>query len=259
MRSERPLEIHLIVILISVFFILLIAIIIVTALFYHSKKRLHAIEVANFGEILLQSQLEVKEQTLRTVGTDLHDNIGQLLSLTALMLGSIEAGDWKLARDKIDSAIDLTNESLAELRSLGKLIHGEQLLAMGLDEAVRKAAERIIKSGKYEVNYRCADLPSPGSNGKDLIIYRVIQEILANIIKHACATTIDIGIDYQDNHLQVKISDDGLGFDPPALTGTQKGMGLFNIQKRVAALNGQTGISAVPEGGTAINFVIPYP
>src|ERR1700749_4955134 len=94
--------------LVSIFFILLISIIVITAVLYHNGKRLHQIEVANFQNLLAQTQLEVQEQTLQTIGTELHDNIGQLLSLTSLTLNSIELDNEAKARQKIDDSIELT-------------------------------------------------------------------------------------------------------------------------------------------------------
>src|SRR4051812_33654761 len=104
-------EVFYIVTLVSVFFILLIVIIIITAILYHSRKKLHQMEVSNFQTVLMHSQLEIQEQTLQTMGADLHDNIGQLLSLTSLTLKSIEPDNRKESREKIENAIDLVVRS----------------------------------------------------------------------------------------------------------------------------------------------------
>jgi two-component system NarL family sensor kinase len=146
-------EIFHLIVIVSVFFILLIAIIIITALLYHSRKRIHKIEVSNFQNILIQSQYEVQEQTMQTIGADLHDNIGQLLSLTSLTLNSIELDDQAKARHKIDAAIDLTLRSIKEMRLLGKLLQGDQLVVGGLSEAIRHEISWMERSGKYQITY----------------------------------------------------------------------------------------------------------
>src|ERR1700722_19177315 len=150
-------EIFHFVIIVSAFFILLISIIIITALLYHSRKRIHKIEVSNFQNILIQAQLEVQEQTMQTIGADLHDNIGQLLSLTSLTLNSIELDNKAKARQKIDDSIDLTLRSIKEMRLLGHLLQGDQLVAVGLIEAIRQLISWMERSGRYEIIYTAGD------------------------------------------------------------------------------------------------------
>ncbi len=252
-------EIYYFIIIASVFFLLLVAIIIITALLYHSRKRIHQIEVSNFQDILLQSQYEVQEQTMQTIGTDLHDNIGQLLSLTALTLNSIELDNEAKSRQKIDAAIDLTVRSIKELRLLGKLLQGDQLVVSGLPEAIRYEITWLEKSGKYKVNYIDeGDVPETNNADKDLILFRVMQEILNNIIKHAQATEIDIRLTYSELHLQLQIKDNGIGFTIDE-KGGQHGMGLKNMQKRAAIIGGEVYIESTPGAGTSITIFIPYP
>jgi two-component system NarL family sensor kinase len=253
-------EIFHLIVIVSVFFILLIAIIIITALLYHSRKRIHKIEVSNFQNILIQSQYEVQEQTMQTIGADLHDNIGQLLSLTSLTLNSIELDDQAKARHKIDAAIDLTLRSIKEMRLLGKLLQGDQLVVGGLSEAIRHEISWMERSGKYQITYLQAEtMPAENNPEKDLILFRIIQEILNNIIKHAAASQINISLDYTDGILQLKITDDGVGFNAADLPAEQRGMGLQNIQKRAGIIAGKAEITSNPGEGTQITIYIPYP
>ena len=122
---------------------------------------------------------------MQTIGADLHDNIGQLLSLTSLTLSSIEADDIPAkAKQKINASIDLTLRSIKEMRQLGKLLQGDQLTAMGLSEAIRYEINWMERSGKYEINYLHEDeLPETANPDKDLIVFRILQEVLTNIIK----------------------------------------------------------------------------
>lgn len=253
-------EIFHLIVIVSVFFILLITIIIITALLYHSRKRIHKIEVSNFQNILIQSQYEVQEQTMQTIGADLHDNIGQLLSLTSLTLNSIELDDQIKARHKIDAAIDLTLRSIKEMRLLGKLLQGDQLVVAGLAEAIRHEISWMERSGKYQITYlQAEDMPAKNNPEKDLILFRIIQEILNNIIKHAAASQINISLDYTDGILQLKIADDGVGFSATDLPAEQRGMGLQNIHKRAGIIAGKAEITSNPGEGTQIIIYIPYP
>ncbi len=246
--------------LISIFFILLVAIIIITAILYHNRKRAHEIDIANFNNLLLQSQLEVQEQTMQTIGADLHDNIGQLLSLTSLTLNSIEPDDIDKTRQKVSSAIDLTSKSIKEMRHLGKLLQGDQLIIAGLPEAIRQEINWVEKTGKYEFSYiQEGQIPEKINSDKDLIVFRILQEILNNIIKHANASAVTIQLKYGNQFLQLQTYDNGKGFDPASLTRDQKGMGLHNINRRAEIIGGQVEIQSQASKGTTITMFIPYP
>ena len=214
----------------------------------------------SFDAELTKAQLEVQEQTLQTIGADLHDNIGQLLSLTSLTLSSIEIPDSDKISVKINSAIDLTSRAIKEMRSLGHLLQGDQLVALGLSEAIKQEINWLERSGRYAINYlENDDIPSPGSPAKDLILFRILQEIFNNIIKHAAATHIVIMLDYKDGSLALSVSDDGVGFTLDDFPLQKHGIGLQNIKKRVGIIGGETSIASKPGEGSKIVVSVPYP
>lgn len=244
----------------SIFLILLISIIIITAILYHNRKRSHKIDLANFQNTLLQTQMEIREQTMQTIGADLHDNVGQLLSLTSLTLNSVKLEDTEKAQQKIDAALDLTLRSIKEMRLLGKLLQGEQLIGLGLCEAIRHEINWIEKSGQYAVSYDIeGEQPAQNNPDKDLILFRVLQEIFNNIIKHSKATDISIKLTYSQEGIRLQVIDNGTGFDIDHLPEDQKGMGLLNIQKRAEIVGGEVFIQSQPREGTCIEIFIPYP
>jgi len=231
---------------------------------YNRRKKRHIKEKAlmqlTFDAEITKTQLEVQEQTMQTIGADLHDNIGQLLSLTSLTLNSIELDGDKKNRKKIDAAIDLTMRSIKEMRLLGKLLQGDQLVGMGLDEAIKYEINWIEKSGKYKVNYtNDGEMPAASSPDKDLILFRILQEVLNNIIKHAQATQINILLDYLEAVLQLQVTDNGIGFNHSDLQPARSGMGLQNIQKRASIIGGEANITSNPAEGTTITILTPYP
>lgn len=231
---------------------------------YNRRKKRHIEEKAlmklTFESEITKTQLEVQEQTMQTIGADLHDNIGQLLSLTSLTLNSIELDNGAKTRQKIDAAIDLTVRSIKEMRLLGKLLQGDQLVELGLSEAIRYEINWIERSGQHTVNYlNDGDLPAASSPDKDLVLFRILQEVLNNIIKHAQATEINIRVDYEDGCLKLAVSDNGIGFDIADLTQHEAGMGLQNIKKRAAIIGGETAISSVPGCGTTVTVSTLYP
>ncbi|MCO5950026.1 sensor histidine kinase [Mucilaginibacter flavidus] len=252
------------IIYVALIFLIAPTFLLVYILVHNRRKKRHIEEKAlmqlTFDAEITKTQLEVQEQTMQTIGADLHDNIGQLLSLTSLTLNSIELDGDKKARKKIDAAIDLTMRSIKEMRLLGKLLQGDQLVGMGLDEAIKYEINWIEKSGKYKVNYtNDGEMPAASSPDKDLILFRILQEVLNNIIKHAQATVISIKLEYQDSVLRLQVNDNGIGFNHDDLQPGQTGMGLLNIQKRAGIIGGEATITSNPNEGTTISIFTPYP
>jgi two-component system NarL family sensor kinase len=257
-------DIKKLVVVTTLVFLIAVASILAYIFVYNERKKRHIEEKAlmqlTFDAEITKTQLEVQEQTMQTIGADLHDNIGQLLSLTSLTLNSIELDNDKKARKKIDAAIDLTMRSIKEMRLLGKLLQGDQLIGMGLDEAIKYEINWIEKSGQYKVNYtNDGEMPAASSPDKDLILFRILQEVLNNIIKHAKATVISIKLEYQATTLQLQVTDNGIGFNSDDLPAGQSGMGLQNIQKRAGIIGGEATIASNPDEGTTITILTPYP
>lgn len=242
----------------------LIVFIIISFLIYRKKQILHLIEkeklAIQFQQELLNAQMEIREQTMQTIGADLHDNIGQLLSLTSLTLNSIELDNNEKTQQKIDTAIELNLKSIREMRLLGKLLHGEQLLKLGLEEAIRQETSWVEKSGRYVIDYLVeGEEPAEQNADKDLILFRITQEILNNIIKHSQAKEISIKLVYQQPGIRLRVIDDGAGFNIAEMPEEKKGMGLKNIQKRAEIVGGEVFIQSQPSEGTCVEIYIPYP
>ncbi len=257
-------ELYELIFVTAFFFAGLTGFIIYFLILYRKKQVLNSIQQEKleikFQREILKTQLEVQEQTMQTIGADLHDNIGQLLSLTSLTLNSIELDNELKARQKIDTAIDLTVRSIKEMRLLGKLLQGDQLIAMGLPEAIRHEINWIEKSGRYQINYtEEGEMPAISCTEKDLILFRIIQEILNNIMKHSQATEINIKLNYQDASLLLAVNDNGIGFNADNLPTEQSGMGLQNIQKRAGIIGGEATIISNQGEGTTITIFTPYP
>lgn len=248
----------------TLIFLLAPVFIILYVLVYNRRKIMHIEEKEQmklaFDAEIVKTQLEVQEQTMQNIGADLHDNIGQLLSLSSLTLNSIQLDDLEKARQKIDAAIDLTGRSIKEMRLLGKLLQGDQLLGVGLSEAICHEINWIEKSGKYQVNYMHEGEEPPNSSlDKDLIIFRILQEVMNNIIKHSFATQINIKLAYIGQQMQLHIHDNGVGFNGDSPQATNMGMGLQNIHKRAHIVGGELIIQSQKNEGTRISVIIPYP
>lgn len=252
------------IIITTLIFLLAPAFLLLYILIYNRRKKRHIEEKAQlkmiFDAELIKTQMEIQEQTMQTIGVELHDNIGQLLSLTSLTLNSIELDNPDKTKQKIEAAIELNLKSIKEMRQLGKLLHGEQLVKLGLDEAIRSEVNWIEKSGRFAVAYVIdGERPLATNPDKDLILFRITQEILNNIIKHSQAKEISVKLAYAEAGIRLQIIDNGAGFNIGELPEEQKGMGLKNIQKRAEIVGGEVFIQSQPGEGTCIDIFIPYP
>lgn len=211
----------------------------------------------NFELELLKSQFEVQEHIMQTIASNLHDNIGQLLSLTSITLSSIKAGT--LQEEKVATAGDLVLRAIQELRQLSKMMNGQELIKKTLSHAIAYELEWIKKGTDYQILFTDNTSHSIQENAdKELILFRIFQEILSNIIRHAEATEITIVIDQTPQELSLTIKDNGKGFESEEKLNNSEGMGLFNITKRATLMNGTFKVLSIPGSGTSILVSIPY-
>jgi len=262
--SSQKSELYSIIIFITItFFVIVSGLISMIRLYYH-RRRKHTEEKnlmnQNFESELLKTHLEVQEQTMQTIATDLHDNIGQLLSLTTLTLNSVNLSDTKRSEEKIATSLSLVNKSIKELRDLAKVLQGEQLLETGLGNALQQELDRLERIGGYQLKVNNQLIESATSSPKkDLIILRLLQEIINNIIKHAEATCIEIDVHLTDNNLILNVRENGVGFDYEQVKKQKRGIGLYSIHKRIEMIDGNIQISPCIPNGTIIAIEIPYP
>lgn len=231
---------------------------------YNKHKKNHFLEKQNmqqkFESEMLQARVEVQDQTMQSIATELHDNVGQLLSLTTLTLNSVNLSDEIKAKKKIENSLELVNKSIKELRELAKLLHGEQLVENGIGHAIDQEISWLSKSGAYTIKVNNTLAGSGHSSpDKDLIILRLLQEIINNIIKHAQATEIQIDAHLKTGTLSLIVQENGVGFNPDEIKAKKSGMGLNSIYKRIEMINGKLILNSAPGEGTSISIEIPYP
>ncbi|MES2063733.1 MAG: ATP-binding protein [Bacteroidota bacterium] len=246
----------------SIIFLIAPMFLIVYVLSYNRKKKKHHEETVlmqkNYETELLKTQMEVQEQTLKTVAYDLHDNIGQLLSLTTITLSSINLNDSENTAGKIALIEDLTLRSIKEVKALSRLLHGEEIVSRGLKAAIEFELEWLKRSDKFLINFNHNVAAYNIDSAKETILFRLFQEIINNIIQHAKATEIIINLETTTDSLKLTISDNGIGFNVDEILNRKAGMGLHNIMKRSAMINGTASIISAPLKGATITINVPY-
>ncbi|MFC5285227.1 sensor histidine kinase [Pedobacter alpinus] len=210
-----------------------------------------------FETELLKTQIEVQEQTLKTVAQDLHDNIGQLLSLTAVTLSTLNLSGDDKAMEKVSYLEEINVRSLNEVKALSKLLHSEDILSKGISEAIYFEIEWLKKSEKFELEYVSENSGDTNDNTKNqLILFRLFQESINNILQHSFATKIKVVLIQTDEFLTLIIEDNGVGFKMDNQKEL-KGIGLNNMKRRVELIKGTLSIQSEIEKGTKINITIP--
>ena len=248
--DEKEVQSFLIIFSIIAFFLAL-TVILLFAIFQKRKNKLlrEQVEAENrFKEEIIESQIEIKEDTLRNVSWELHDNIGQLLTLS-----KIQMQNAKDDPDAIDDAIETIGESLRELRSLSKIINPDTLSDLTLVEALHLEIERFKRLGYLETSLECSTSFFEIDSKIEIIIFRMLQEFFTNTIKHSKATKLDVYVNYSGNKLTIMAKDNGVGFDM-SRSNEHKGIGISNIKNRAKLIHADVKISSRIGMGTQFSF-----
>ncbi|GGB23441.1 sensor histidine kinase [Puia dinghuensis] len=170
-----------------------------------------------FQHEILSSKLEIQEQTFQEISQEIHDNIGQILSLARLHIATMDdAGNTVLA-NKIRDSKTLVSKAIHDLRHLSHRLNTDYITEVGFDVAVKREIDAIARSEAYETKFSVEGKPYRFDQQKELILFRIVQELLNNILRHAHAKTISVSLSYDPAALLVMIQDDGQGFDRGAL------------------------------------------
>jgi len=211
----------------------------------------------DYEKSILLTQVEIQEQTFQHISKEIHDNINLSLTLTKLNLHTLDWTQQEKADQKIKNSIDLLSTSIAQLNDLSKSLDTDTITRHSLLMALEEERQRINKTDCIYINYEVLGTPVYMNNQAEIVIFRIIQESLNNIIKHARAKTADLLLNYHPDYLEVTISDDGKGFDPSQQPKFGHA-GLRNMENRVKLLGGSMQIQSETGKGSRLNFIIPF-
>ena len=240
--------------------LLLLVVAVLTLLYIRNNKKLARQKDLNhqqqLKEIEQQQQIQVghallqgEERERRRVAGDLHDGLGGLLAGVKMNLTGMAAADQH--RD-LNRVVDQLDHSISELRRIARNMMPEALLKFGLETALREACENLI-TDKVNIHFQSYGISKDIPHEKQLTIYRIVQELLTNAIKHSSANEILLQCSQNDDTFFVTIEDNGRGFDTGAVREV-KGIGLGNVKNRVEYLAGKLEISSAINEGTSINI-----
>ncbi|NND32599.1 MAG: tetratricopeptide repeat protein [Saprospiraceae bacterium] len=232
-------------------------------LFYRTRKnkRLARTEIENLEKqqklLSLDYMVQGQEQERKRIAQELHDGLGGLLASTKLQIHQVQQETLEnTSKDVLEAAEKMINHAHTEVRRIAHDMMPGALVDLGLADAIEDLIEQVRKQQHFKVNFSKAIEDAELSEMQSLHIYRIIQEILNNTIKHAQASQLDIAITAENQVLKLNVADDGVGFDYQSATG-KGGMGLRSITSRVNYLDGRLHIDALPGRGTQYLIDIP--
>lgn len=245
-----------IVVLGSVFVLLITLFVVFLLMAYRKREFRHLKEKKrlqeDFNNQLLQSQIEVQEQTFQHIGKELHDNVGQLLSSSRMLMGLAERS-LDSPPDTLITANKTLGQAIQEVRSLSKSLDKDWLEQFNFAENLKAEVDRINAGNNIR-----ADLIIKSdilfSTARQIILFRIVQEAIQNAIKHADATHLNIFIAAENKVLSITIADDGKGFD---VEQSSKGMGLNNMKHRTGLIKGTIKYYSHPGKGSTVSILVP--
>jgi two-component system, NarL family, sensor kinase len=224
------------------------------------RKQKHLLEKqqlqAQYQQDLLNTQLEIQEQILKTISGEIHDNIGQTLSLAKLNLNTLLLQKDDTDRKKVDTALEQVSKAINDLRDLGRSLHGDKITEIGLEEAIAGQLKIIQNSSKFTTSLNITGTPYPLEPRQEMVLFRMAQEIINNALKHSKARHIAVTLAFTPAGSILSVSDDGVGFDARQLDASKTGIGLTNLYSRAALINAKVCLQSSPGIGTTISVEI---
>jgi two-component system NarL family sensor kinase len=210
--------------------------------------------------VVLDSMLKGEENERSRVAKDLHDGVGSLLSGVKLSLASMQ-GNMIIREDQAriyERSLQQLDDAIAEMRRVAHNMMPEVLLNSGLIQATTNLTHSIAESSGIEIHFEHHDFKSRLPSDYEIILYRLIQELLNNVIKHAEASKIIVQLSLFEDIVNLVVEDNGKGFDSK-LWENSTGMGFHNLKNRVNYFKGKIDVKSSPDEGTSflIEFKLP--
>jgi signal transduction histidine kinase len=237
--------------------------ILLVVLFVKNYKQKLILRQKRITELEIQQQLTATEAVLTgeekervRVAKDLHDGLGGLLSGIKFSFQNMK-GNLRIPKEnenEFNKGMKMLDTSIDEIRRIAHNMMPETLVKFGLDTAVDDFCSNIDQTGNIHVSYQSIGMKDYTlEQSKAINIYRIVQELVYNSLKHAQAKSIIVQLIKNDDNLSVTVEDDGIGFDPKSIE-KNKGIGWSNINTRINFLKGKLDLQSIPGNGTSVQL-----
>lgn len=246
----------IVAVILSTAFTLFIIVVVIMFLFRYQKRHNDHIQeklvmTNQFEQEILKTQLEIREQTVKNISQEIHDNIGQVLSLAKLHLNTMPVAEG--SNEKLLATRELVGKAIRDLRELSRYLVANKGIDVNLAEEIELEVENLKKLDYYNIDFQIEGKPYRLAGQEELILFRILQELMNNIIKHAQASSIKIHLAYTPASLVIKIEDNGVGFDVEHLNRELpdlQGLGLRNMTNRATLIGALLTITSLKGQGT---------
>ena len=265
--QQNP-EIYFLIIIGIILGLLLVSFIVGVLILYKRRQKRQEQEVARMKDMYeketLRSQLEIQENTFKTISQELHDNIGQMLSVVKLSLSALPLEKDHKAQGLVKHSQEVLNKAIVDLSDLNKSLHPDRITDIGLADSIRYELTAIKKSGLLEVQFSVAGQEVRFPEEKAIFLFRMFQELLNNVLKHSKAKKINVDLTFNsDNTFVMEVEDNGMGFATDGKGSPlsfSKGVGLTSLFNRAKLIGADINITSVINQGTRVVIkIIPLP
>lgn len=239
---------------------------VVTILFLYQRKQHKQEQVLaklkdEYDQEVLRSQLEIQETTLKNIAQELHDNIGQVLSVVKLSLAVLPLEKDHQAYAPLQHIREVLNKAVFDLADLTKSLHTDRIAQIGLIESIKFDLDTLKKTGLMQVNLDVKGNEYRLGEQKEVFIFRIFQELVNNILKHAKATQLNIGLNYSnEDNFGFSVKDNGVGFSMEEKKGSKNplnGVGLKSMLNRAKLIGATMVFDSSPGNGTSVIMELP--
>lgn len=251
---------YLILTFASIILILFLSGLIIAALHRHQQSllafRKNIAQLKHLHEKqLLETRIELQEQTFREISTEIHDNISPGLILSKLHLHTLTATGAPPEQQKnLGLSMELITRAIRDLRNIARSFDAETIIREGLLPAIESRLNNLNNTGLFHIEYQVAGTVRLLEPRVALSCFRIIQEALNNIVKHSRASNLLLSLAFHDTSVELRIEDDGIGMETWKMYA---GSGLRNIRQRASLLKAGCEITSAPGRGTSIRINIP--
>jgi len=237
-------EIYLLIISASLTF-LVFCILLITLMILYQKRR------AQYQREIAKSRIEIKEQTLKNISWEIHDNVGQILSTLNLYSYKIHDSAPGELKPQVEELQNLIQTAITEVRSLSKALNTDYIKNIGLIKSTELELARFNRLNFFEAKLNIQGTPFAIPDDKELILLRILQEFFSNSLKHARATKMDVEFIFQGRELKIIAADNGIGYEMNEIKGT----GILNMKNRAKLIGAFLKLESGINKGTRIEII----
>jgi two-component system NarL family sensor kinase len=247
---------------ITIFILVVVTFIIIILFFIQKKQKGFALDMiavkANHESELFKTKLEIQKQTFDEISREIHDNVGQSLSLAKLGLSTLDPEGQYAGNEEIKEISEILEKALHDLRYMCRTLNSDIIKNGGLKKTIEMQVGYLQRGGKFNIQLHVDGDLVMLDETKEVFLFRIVQESVNNIIRHANATYINISLSYSKIALKLQINDNGKGFDlNEQISGPNHISGIYNMKNRAKMIGAEIQIESKIGSGTTIIVTTP--